>query len=156
MGEGGWNILAGSCKKRALFAPTLRGNKGAYRMNIERIGHEIALKATVLHAGDMEWMPHPVFSGVALKHLVTGKSTDANLSCHLVRLAPACSLPSHCHETQWEQHLVLQGSGTCISGAIARVYTPGTIRMLAKNEPHEVHASEEGLELLAIFSPALC
>ena len=104
---------------------------------------------------DIPWTAHPVFAGVALKHLVTGADTDGALSCHLVRLTPGARLASHVHDGQWELHEVVAGSGRAGLGEEAAEYLPGVAAVIPRGLAHEVTAGESGLCLYAKFFPAL-
>ncbi len=64
---------------------------------------------------EIGWSKHPAFKGVELKHIITAKDTDGKFSCHLVRIAPGCSIGNHIHETQLETHEVIKGSGKCVN-----------------------------------------
>ncbi|WP_419779328.1 cupin domain-containing protein [Maridesulfovibrio sp.] len=108
-----------------------------------------------INSADQPWNPHPAFEGVQLKHIVTGKNTDGQLSCHIVRIDPGCTLKSHVHENQWELHEIIEGSGEATLDSITTPYHPGKSAIIPKGEQHSVHAGEEGLTLLAKFFPAL-
>lgn len=101
------------------------------------------------------WNPHPSFSGVSLKHVITSADTEGAFSAHLVRIEPECAIGMHAHETQWELHEVIGGNGFCRLGERMVQYFPGACAVLPKGEKHEVRAAEKGLELLAKFVPAL-
>ena len=105
--------------------------------------------------GDLPWNRHPDFGGVELKHLVTGRETGGQFSCHLVRVAPGKTIGTHAHPAQTELHEIAAGSGVCLSGGARLVYEPGVVSILPTGEPHEVKAGPEGLRLLAKFVPAL-
>ena len=105
--------------------------------------------------GDLPWNWHPDFQGVELKHLVTGRETGGQFSCHLVRIAPGKAIGTHAHPNQTELHEVAAGSGVCLSGGARLIYEPGVVSILPKGEPHQVEAGPEGLRLLAKFIPAL-
>ncbi|WP_419786293.1 cupin domain-containing protein [Pseudodesulfovibrio sp.] len=102
-----------------------------------------------------EWNPNPALPGVALKHLVTGKESDGRFSLHLVRLEPGAEIRRHVHEGNWELHQVIHGSGTLMLEDREIPYKPGMAAPLPENEPHAVRAGDDGLGLLAVFSPAL-
>ena len=104
----------------------------------------------------IEWSKHPAFKGVELKHIITAKDTDGKFSCHLVRIAPGCSIGNHTHETQLETHEVIKGSGRCVNAGSIIPYEAGTISIMQAGVPHEVDAGSEGLYLFARFMPALC
>ena len=105
---------------------------------------------------EIAWSKHPTYIGVELKHIVTEKDTDGKFSCHLVRIAPDCSIGNHIHETQLETHEVIKGSGRCVNAGKTIPYAAGTISIMQAGVPHEVHADSEGLYLFAKFMPALC
>ena len=102
------------------------------------------------------WSDHPVFEGVSLKHIITGKDTNGEYSYHLVRIAPNKSIRDHIHETQLETHEVISGSGICINDGNELIYEPGVISIMPAKVHHEVNAGDDGLYLFAKFFPALC
>lgn len=99
--------------------------------------------------------PHKKFTGVALKHLITGKETGGCLSCHLVKVDSGCCLESHTHPDHLEVHEVIAGKGTYIIDDREYLYQPGSIGVIPVNMIHRVEAGKEGLYILATFSPAL-
>jgi quercetin dioxygenase-like cupin family protein len=101
------------------------------------------------------WNPHPAFPGVALKLLCAGAHTGGALSCHLVRVDPGCALAEHAHPGRLELHQALAGSGRAEIAGQAAQYVPGTLAVIPADAPHAVRAGEQGLLLLALFSPAL-
>lgn len=115
----------------------------------------IRSKAGERSAATLEWNEHPVFEGVALKHLVTGAETGGSLSCHMVRVEPGCTLETHSHASEWELHEVLAGSAKARVDDAEFVYTPGTMTVIPQKRPHSVQAGSEGVVLLAKFFPAL-
>lgn len=102
------------------------------------------------------WSEHPVFEGVALKHIVTSEQTDGQFSFHLVRIAPSQKIGSHIHEKQLETHEVISGTGICMNNGVKLSYEPGVISIFPVGVPHEVTAGVDGLYLFAKFMPALC
>jgi quercetin dioxygenase-like cupin family protein len=107
------------------------------------------------YTDEIEWSPHPAFTGVYLKHLITGKQTDNQVSCHLVRINPGCELGMHAHCGKSELHEVVEGNGHCEIGLIQLIYNCGTIAFIRADESHKVNAGDNGLVLLAKFVPAL-
>jgi len=99
--------------------------------------------------------PHKKFTGVALKHLVTGKETEGHLSCHLIKVDPHCCLESHTHPDHLEIHEVIAGKGVYKIEDREYFYQSGSIGVIPMNVIHRVEAGEEGLYILATFSPAL-
>ncbi len=106
-------------------------------------------------ARELEWNQHPVFGGVSMKHLITGAQTNGRISCHLVRVDPSCVIGLHCHTGQIEIHEVIYGRAVCRIGQKEIDYCTGTLCVIPEDEEHAVYAGEEGLTLLAKFSPAL-
>ncbi len=104
---------------------------------------------------DLGWKPHQTFKGVYLKHLVTGVDSNNEISCHLVKIEPGCEIGLHTHQNNLEIHEVIAGSGSFLLGEDNYEYLPGNIGVIPKNVVHQVLAGEEGLYLLAKFSPAL-
>jgi quercetin dioxygenase-like cupin family protein len=108
-----------------------------------------------LISGNIDYTPHKMFKGVYLKHLVKGEMTEGRISCHLVKILPFCSLDMHAHPEQLEIHEVIQGSGKSQIAEKQIQYTPGTVEVVPQNVPHKVTAEENGLYILAKFTPAL-
>lgn len=106
-------------------------------------------------AARQEWVQHPVFSGVWMKHLVTGKDTGGLLSCHLVRIEDGCEIGMHTHEASLELHEVLSGTGNCLMDGRETPYQPGVCLVIPVGERHAVTAKGCDLHLMAKFSPAL-
>lgn len=106
--------------------------------------------------GAIAWSEHPVFEGVALKHIVTSEQTDGQFSFHLVSIAPGQKIGSHIHEKQLETHEVIAGTGICVNNGAELPYKPGVISIFPVGIPHEVSAGADGLYLFAKFMPALC
>lgn len=109
-----------------------------------------------INFSELPWNPHPVFEGVELKHIISGKETNNQWSYHLVRIAPNKAIKDHIHNPQLETHEIIAGTGICINDGKELIYTPGTISIIPATIHHEVIASDEGLYLFAKFFPALC
>ncbi|MDR0563920.1 MAG: cupin domain-containing protein [Azoarcus sp.] len=116
---------------------------------------EIALPENKALRLEREWIPHTVFKGVALKHVLTAADTDGAFSYHLVRIEPDCMIGQHNHATQCETHEVIAGNGICQNGEIQVDYRPGVIAVIKAGTQHTVEAQEEGLLLFAKFIPPL-
>lgn len=101
------------------------------------------------------WNPHPSFRGVSMKNLVCGSDTSGRLSCHLVRIEPGCEIGTHMHEGRIEIHEVVSGRGSCIVGDRELKYNTGVVSCIPDNIYHRIVAGEDGLCLMAKFSPAL-
>jgi len=104
---------------------------------------------------DNAFIPHKVFPGVSLKHLVRGKMTGNRLSCHLVRVEPGCVLDTHTHPEQAEVHEVICGDGVCELGGRVLEYRPGVVAVIPDGAEHRVTAGADGIYILAKFTPAL-
>jgi quercetin dioxygenase-like cupin family protein len=103
----------------------------------------------------LPWNPHPKYAGVSLRHLVTGNDTGGRMSLHHVRIGPGCAIGDHVHARQVEIHDVLEGAGTCTLAGSAITYTPGVAGVMPADQVHRVEAGDQGLLLLATFSPPL-
>lgn len=106
-------------------------------------------------AGAIQWVKHPTFDGVYLKHLIKGENTNGQLSCHLVRIDPGCVLKEHIHAGQWELHEVISGAGHCQLDGKEVSYHLGQMTVIPQGIRHEVVAGENGLVLMAKFFPSL-
>lgn len=106
-------------------------------------------------AATAEFIPHKSFQGVSLKLLVSGNKTGNAASLHLVRVEPHCCLETHKHPQNLELHKVVGGSGVATIGNNVAEYCAGTVGVIPMGVPHKVTAGENGLYILATFSPAL-
>jgi len=116
---------------------------------------KIHTKTECFDAQDLDFVPHAKFKGVSLKHLVTGAMTGGLISSHLVRVEPGCVLDTHIHEKNLEIHEVISGSAKAMVGEKEVDYLPGVIGVLPAGVPHRIAAGEEGIYILAKFTPAL-
>jgi quercetin dioxygenase-like cupin family protein len=118
--------------------------------------HEtVVSSAGALNAETLPWNPHTKFSGVFLRHLVTGKDTGGHLSVHHVRVYPGCAIGDHAHAGQVEIHDVITGEGTCTLAGKDIPYAPGVLGIMPADTMHRVVAGDKGLLLLATFAPPL-
>jgi len=115
----------------------------------------IVLMGTEKDSSALAWAPHASFSGVFMKHLVTGSETGGRLSLHHVRIDPGCAIGGHTHAGMVEIHDVLAGSGTCLLDKKEIRYVPGTLGVMPADTLHRIDAGAEGMLLLATFSPPL-
>jgi quercetin dioxygenase-like cupin family protein len=119
-------------------------------------GHETIVSAEEDRKADtIPWSQHPKFSGVFLRHLVTGKETGGRLSLHHVRIYPGSAIGDHTHAGQVEIHDVLSGEGICVVAGKEIAYRPGVMGIMPADTVHRIAAGESGLLLLATFSPPL-
>jgi mannose-6-phosphate isomerase-like protein (cupin superfamily) len=115
----------------------------------------IATLPSLTQTQSIDFIPHPKFKGVAMKHLVTGSMTENQISCHLVKVDPFCTLDTHTHETNLEIHEIISGDGTCNLADKKIAYAPGTLTVIPPSTFHKVEAGRNGLYILAKFTPAL-
>lgn len=109
-----------------------------------------------LHTVSMlPWNPNPKFTGVSLRHLITGADTGGRMSLHHVRIDPGCSIGNHTHADMVEIHDVLCGEGICMLEGVDIRYQPGTMGIMPADQIHSITAGREGVLLLATFSPPL-
>ena len=116
---------------------------------------KIFTKTEIFNAQELDFVPHAKFKGVSLKHLVKGAMTGGLISSHLVRVEPGCVLDTHIHENNLEIHEVIAGSGKAMVGDKEVDYLPGVIGVLPAGMSHRIVAGEEGIYILAKFTPAL-
>lgn len=107
------------------------------------------------YINELLWHEHPKFSGVALKHLITGEDTGGTFSSHLVRVNAGCEIGEHLHAGKWELHEVIQGKGKCTIANQEIYYSKGVAAVIPADIPHRIQASENDLYVLAKFVPAL-
>lgn len=79
----------------------------------------------------------------------------AAMSLHLVRVEPHCCLETHEHSKNLEIHKVIGGNGSVIIGDSSAEYCVGSVGVIPMGVSHKVTAGENGLYILATFSPAL-
>lgn len=115
----------------------------------------VVVPGKTIPAESLPWNMHPKFFGVALRHLIPGKETGGHMSLHHVRIDPGCSIGDHTHAGQVEIHDVLAGSGSCVLDGRTIPYRPGVAAIMPADQVHRVDAGDEGLLLLATFSPPL-
>lgn len=101
----------------------------------------------------LAWNPHPVLKGVYLKNLLTPKDSCNRLAYYIVKVEPYCMLDTHVHETEIETHEVISGSGTMYLNDKEISYSAGCICVIPANTLHKVVAAQDGLYLLAKFTP---
>lgn len=116
----------------------------------------ITLPEKKIQANQIDWVKHPAYKGVYLKHLIRGEQTNGQFSCHMVKIDPGCTLEMHIHAEQWELHEVIEGTGRCSLDGSMVPYGAGQMTVIPCGTPHEVTAGNEGLVLLAKFIPPLC
>jgi quercetin dioxygenase-like cupin family protein len=104
---------------------------------------------------DVPWTPHPKFSGVWTKAAFSGKEGSGVLSVMMVKIDPRHEIESHIHEGKAELHEILSGSGTAHVGDKEIYYTPGVVSLVSKDVLHSIRADDEGMTIVATFTPAL-
>lgn len=121
----------------------------------EFVNGKISTANENLASRETPFTAHPKFAGISLKHLVTGRLTNGQISCHLVKIEPHCTLETHVHEGNLEIHEIIFGDGICEIGGNKVDYSVGSIGVIPKNVPHKVIAGSNGIYILAKFTPAL-
>ena len=109
----------------------------------------------LLAAEGLVFKPHNSFPGVFVKTLVSGESTAGQISCHLVKVEASCRLDDHSHKESLEIHEVVSGSAVCSLGDREFVYDKGSVGVIPAGVVHKVVAGDEGVYILAKFTPAL-
>jgi quercetin dioxygenase-like cupin family protein len=103
----------------------------------------------------IEWQKHPKFNGVLTKSLFSGKDSNGNLNAMLVKIEPNCEIGNHIHEGKAELHEVIYGEGITLVDGKSITYKTGIISLIPADVPHSVKADNNGLVLLAKFTPPL-
>jgi quercetin dioxygenase-like cupin family protein len=101
------------------------------------------------------WAQHPKFSGVWTKNVFSGNESSGALSVVLVKIDPLHEIGDHIHEGKTESHEILSGSGTAQIGNKKVIYASGVFSFIPSDVAHSIHANEEGLVVVAIFTPPL-
>lgn len=104
-----------------------------------------------INLGLYAWNKHKDFAGVYVKNLVTADQTNGLFTCHLVHIEPDHKIGLHTHPGSTELHEVVKGSGICLMNQGEIHYVSGVMAVIARDEPHELRAGEEGLFLFAKF-----
>lgn len=104
---------------------------------------------------DLDWNPHPSFTGVFLKHLVKGDSSDGKFSCHLIRIKDGFEIGDHVHDDKWEFINVIDGVGKGVIAGKEIVCELGVAMVVPESVHHKIVADNGDVYLLAKFIPAL-
>lgn len=104
---------------------------------------------------ELAWNEHPGFKGVFMKNMLCGCQTNQKLSTHLVKILPHCEIGDHMHDGKSELHEILEGQGVAIVNNTEIHYEKGTVSFIPENMQHKITAGEQGLLLMAKFTPAL-
>lgn len=104
---------------------------------------------------DLDWNPHPSFTGVFLKHLVKGDSSNGKFSCHLIRITDGFEIGDHVHEGKWELIDVIGGAGKGVIAGKEIACELGVTMVVPAYVQHKIVADDGDVYLLAKFIPAL-
>lgn len=105
--------------------------------------------------GDEGWATHPTFPGVELKPLVKGAASAGAFSTLMVRIEPGGAMLPHRHDGQTEQHFVVAGNGLADLEGQMIDYQPGALMVIPRAALHSIRAGDDGMVLMAVFSPAI-
>ncbi len=108
-----------------------------------------------LNVTDLEWNPHPSFTGAFLKHLVKGDATGGKFSCHLIRIQDGFEIGEHVHDGKWEFINIVGGVGKGEIAGKETVCELGVSLVVPENVKHRIVAGNGDVYLLAKFIPAL-
>lgn len=104
---------------------------------------------------ELEWHPHPSFTGVFLKHLVKGDTSDGKFSCHLIRIKDGFEIGEHVHDDKMEFINILGGVGQGEIAGKKFVCELGVSMVVPEKIKHRIAAGSGDVYLLAKFIPAL-
>lgn len=100
-----------------------------------------------------DWKPHPRFSNVFVKALVTGEMNPA-LTVNLVRIAPGGEITPHVHPNSTETFFILKGSGRSRVGNEEFALEPGMCAYAPPQVTHSVcNTGTTEVEAISIFNP---
>ncbi len=108
-----------------------------------------------LDVADLEWHPHPSFTGVFLKHLVKGDSSGGKFSCHLLRIKDGFEIGEHVHQDKVEFINIVGGVGQGELAGKKFACRLGVSIVAPENVKHRIVADNGDVYLLAKFIPAL-
>lgn len=121
----------------------------------ELSGGRIVYTDKELNVTELDWNPHPSFTGVFLKHLVKGDSSGGKFSCHLIRIKDGFEIGEHIHNDKWEFINIVGGVGKGEIAGKEIVCEPGVSMVVPENVKHRIEAGSGDVYLLAKFIPAL-
>ncbi|NLW47694.1 MAG: hypothetical protein GXY86_10220 [Firmicutes bacterium] len=98
----------------------------------EFVNGKISTANENLASRETPFTAHPKFAGISLKHLVTGRLTNGQISCHLVKIEPHCTLETHVHEGNLEIHEIIHDDCPHILSGFCRA-EPNKSSFLSKN-----------------------
>ncbi|MBS7643826.1 cupin domain-containing protein [Candidatus Bathyarchaeota archaeon] len=111
----------------------------------------------VLNEKNMKWeIPEELGRDFVMKTLITGAMSDNKLTFLVCELNPGGELFEHLHETQFEIHYIVSGSGVLTVENKKFNVQAGSIAIGPPKEKHSLkNTGDETMRFLAIFSPAL-
>ena len=109
----------------------------------------------ILEISNIQWDKHPKFLGVFTKTLLTGKDSNNNLSAMIVKIDPYHEIGDHIHDGKYELHEIISGDGVGIVDNKKIEYKAGVVSLIPGNIHHSVKAGDNGIILLAKFTPPL-
>ncbi len=116
---------------------------------------EIYINERVVKIADLKWENHPVYEGVSMKLLLSGKDTDNKISKSLVKITKGCFIESHEHSNNDENIQFISGSGDFVlEDETIKIY-PGLSIYLKQGTKHQIDTFDEDVYLIASFTPAL-
>ena len=104
---------------------------------------------------NIKWDKHPKFAGVFTKTLFTGKDSNNNLTAMIVKIDPNHEIGDHIHEGRYELHEIISGYGIGTVEDKKIEYKSGIISLIPSDIHHSIKAGDDGMTLLAKFTPPL-
>ena len=134
-----------------------RKTEGAINMNITDLeNNTIYINGeSIDKISNIKWDKHPKFSGVFTKTLLTSKNSSNNLSAMIVKIDPLHEIGDHIHEGKYELHEILSGDGIGTIEDKKIEYKTGVISLIPGDIHHSIKAGDNGMILLAKFTPPL-
>jgi quercetin dioxygenase-like cupin family protein len=102
---------------------------------------------------NISWDKHPKFKGVYTKTIFAGAESNNYINAMMVRLDPNSEIEMHTHEGKFELHEIIDGEGEAIIDNTKIKYLPGIISLIPADIKHSIKSGENGMLLLAKFTP---
>jgi quercetin dioxygenase-like cupin family protein len=110
---------------------------------------------TDIKVNELPWTPHPVFTDLLIKKILTFEKDNIDLSIVIVKARAGIEVPAHVHE---QDDIVYQLEGKSkmwVEGVGDFTMLPGTFIRIPAGVKHQPHDIEEDVLAFDIFFPHL-
>jgi quercetin dioxygenase-like cupin family protein len=108
-----------------------------------------------INVGELSWEPHPTFSELLVKKLLSHEMDKVDLTIMMIRARKGIQVPAHEHE---QDDIVYQLEGKCkmwVEGVGDFDMSSGSFIRIPAGIRHQPHHFEEDVVAVDIFSPHL-